>query len=46
MSLFYKDYPDKPTVTSKSIDTASPMAKPTVKPTALVKPMGLKQKQG
>ena len=33
INLFYKDHPDKPTTTSPAIDTAPPMARPTVKPT-------------
>ena len=33
ISLFHKDYPDKPTATFPAINTASPMARPTVKPT-------------
>ena len=37
ISSFYKDYPDKPTATSPAIDTASPMARPTVKPTKSLK---------
>ena len=37
---FHKDHPDKPTATSPAIDTALPMARPTVKPTAT------KQKRG
>ena len=41
ISLFHKDHPDKPTATSPAIDTAPPMARPTVTP---IKP--LKQKQG
>ena len=45
ISSFHKDYPDKPTATSSSIDTASPIARLTVRPT--VKPMKpLKQKRG
>ena len=31
ISLFHKDYPDKPTATSPAIDTAPPMARPIVK---------------
>ena len=41
ISLFYKDHPDKAIVTSPAINTAPPIARPTVKPT---KP--LKRKQG
>ena len=41
ISSFYKDHPDKPTATSPAIDTAPPMARPTVKPTE-----PLKRKQG
>ena len=33
ISSFHKDHPDKPTATSPTIDTAPPMARPTVKPT-------------
>ena len=33
ISSFHKDYSDKPTATSSVIDTAPPMARPTVKPT-------------
>ena len=32
ISSFDKDHPDKPTATSPAIDTAPPMARPTVKP--------------
>ena len=32
ISSFHKDHPDKPTATSPAIDTAPPMARPTVKP--------------
>ena len=41
ISLFHKDYLDKPTTTSPAIDTTPPMARPTVKPTR-----PLKRKQG
>ena len=41
ISSFYKDYPDKPTVTSPAIDTIPLMARPIVRP---IKP--LKQKRG
>ena len=41
ISLFHKDYLDKPTTTSSAIDIAPPMARPTVKPTEPPK-----QKQG
>ena len=34
ISSFHKDHPDKPTATSKAINNAPPMAKPTVRPTA------------
>ena len=34
ISSFHKDHPDKPTATSPAIDTAPPMARPTVRPTA------------
>ena len=37
ISSFHKDHLDKPTTTSSAIDTASPMARPTVKPTKLLK---------
>ena len=37
ISLFHKNFPDKPTATSLAIDTAPPIARPTVRPT--VKPM-------
>ena len=40
ISLFYKEHPNKPTATFPTIETAPPMARPTVKPTKL-----LKQKQ-
>ena len=33
---FHKDHPDKSTVTSPTIDTASPIARPIVKPTGLL----------
>ena len=33
ISSFHKDYPDKSTATSSTINTASPMARPIVKPT-------------
>ena len=48
ISLFYKDYPNKPTATSKTINTTLPMVRPIIKPTAkpTVRPMTLKQKQG
>ena len=29
VSIFYKDYPEKPIVTSAPLDSAPPMAKPT-----------------
>ena len=41
ISLFHKDHPDKPTATFPAIDTAPPMARPTIKPTGPPK-----QKQG
>ena len=41
ISSFHKDHPDKPTATSPAIDTAPPMARPTVKPAGPPK-----QKQG
>ena len=34
ISSFYKDHPEKPTATSLPINSAPPMARPTVKPTA------------
>ena len=34
ISLFHKDYPEKPTATSPPVDSAPPMARPTVKSTA------------
>ena len=37
ISSFYKDHPDKPTTTFPTIDTAPPMARPTVKPTEPLK---------
>ena len=37
ISSFHKDHPDKPTATSPAIDTAPPMARPTVKPTEPLK---------
>ena len=42
ISLFYKDHPKKPTATFPPVDSASPMAKPTVK---LARPI-TKRKQG
>ena len=45
ISLFFKDYPDKPSATFLAINTIPPMAKPTVRST--VKPTkSLKWKQG
>ena len=44
ISLFYKDYPNKPTAISESIDIALPMSRSTIKLAA--KPMIPKQKQG
>ena len=41
ISSFHKDHLDKPTATFSAIDTAPPMARPTVKPTGPPK-----QKQG
>ena len=43
ISSFYKDYPEKPTATSPPVDSALPMARPTVKPTAK---FTTKRKQG
>ena len=37
ISSFHKDYLDKPTATSPTINTAPPMARPIVKPTKLLK---------
>ena len=37
ISLFHKNHPDKPTVTFLTIDTAPPMARPTVTPTEPLK---------
>ena len=42
ISLFHKDYLDKPTRTSEAIDTAPPMARPTIRP--MIKP--IKRKRG
>ena len=44
ISSFHKDHPDKPTATSEAIDTAPPMARPTIKPAA--KPTTPKRKRG
>ena len=44
ISLFYKNYSNKPTAISEAIDTVPPMAKPIIKPAA--KPTALKPKQG
>ena len=41
LSKFHQENPDKPTATSPPVDTAPPMARPTVKPTA-----ANKQKRG
>ena len=41
ISLFHKDHPDKPITTSPAIDTAPPIARPTITPT-----VPLKQKRG
>ena len=48
ISLFYKDHLDKAIAISKLIDTAPPMARPTIKPTAksTVRLTTPKQKQG
>ena len=48
ISLFYKDHPDKPIAIFETIDTALPMAKPTIKLAAkpTIRPMAPKQKQG
>ena len=42
VSTFYKDYPEKPTVTSAPLDSVLLMARPTVK---LTKPLKQKQEQ-
>ena len=34
ISSFHKNHPDKPIATSEAIDTAPPMARPTIRPTA------------
>ena len=34
IKLFYKDHPKKPPATSSPINSAPPMARPTIKPTA------------
>ena len=39
VSIFYKDYPEKPTATSAPLDSAPPMAKPTIQ-------LPAKRKQG
>ena len=44
ISSFYKNYPNKPTAISKTINTTPTMSRPTIKPTT--KPTALKQKQG
>ena len=44
ISSFHKEHFDNPTATSEAIDTAPPMARPTVRATATIKPT--KQKQG
>ena len=44
ISSFYKNYPEKPTATFKAIDTAPPMARPTIKPKSATEPA--KQKRG
>ncbi len=43
ISTFHHDYPEKPTMTSPPIDSAPPMARPTVKPRA--EASSTKQKQ-
>ena len=43
---FHKDHPDKPTATSEAIDTAPPMARPTIKPAAQTATGQPKQKRG
>ena len=45
ISLFHKNHPDKPTTTSLAIDTASPMARPTIRPTVKTS-KAFKQKRG
>ena len=42
ISSFHKDHPEKPTATSLPVDSALPMARPTVKPARLI----TKQKRG
>ena len=37
ISLFYKDYPKKPTATSSAINTTPPIARPTARPTEPLK---------
>ena len=44
ISSFHKDRPDKPTAISEAIDTAPPMARPTIKPAA--KSTAPKRKRG
>ena len=46
ISSFHKDHPDKPTATSEAIDTAPPMARPTVKPIAKTATGAPKRKRG
>lgn len=43
ISLFYKDYSDKPTATFKAINTAPSIDRPIVKPIAIIE--FIKQKQ-
>ena len=43
VSIFHKKHPEKPIATSPPVDSAPPMAKPTVK--ALLKPSAAKQKR-
>ena len=44
ISSFHKDHPEKPTATSEGIDTAPPIARPTIKPKSATEPA--KQKRG
>ena len=45
MSLFYKDYPDKPTATFEAIETVSLMTRLTIKSVAKSTTEPVKQKQ-
>ena len=46
LSKFHQENPDKPTATSPLVDTAPPMARPTMKPTCKPSTNGAKQKRG